>query len=455
MLFSLFLLLLLYACGGSDESNTVNPAANTPLNDPVNDLEIVEISSQSSTGASYINSYATLCSMLPCNEYGNGNNYLLGDTRYVCLQEGNTNQWSWQMLFSSLDELELLQPCNETLYRRKAILDDVKSTYKCMPDVFGTWKWQRSFYMVEDLAVQPCDESNDGEIVLLYDIYNRCMADASNLNWNWTLFLTSYNETLQTYPCSDSRVYNRIAYFVAEDAYSICSADASGLWNWSELIKKENSEIVELESSSSMQYIPNSSASVVKSSSSVANKKGTFVDSQDGQSYRFVTIGKQTWMAENMNFNDKRTLHIFNVCYDEVESNCSIYGRLYSSDFLMCPDGWHMPDTTEWNRLFAAVGGMSIAGKMLKSKSGWNGSDAFGFDALPGGYMHYDIWGRKYLDEGDYAYFWSSTRNPEQYSNCSYGVKLSAEDEAEWVCVTEGNVYEDGNLAYSVRCIKD
>lgn len=59
----------------------------------------------------------------------------------------------------------------------------------------------------------------------------------------------------------------------------------------------------------------------------------------------------------------------------------------------VCPKGWHLPDTTEWQSLFSAVGGKTAAGKMLKSTSGWNsngeGLDAFGFSALPAGYRDY------------------------------------------------------------------
>ena len=52
-----------------------------------------------------------------------------------------------------------------------------------------------------------------------------------------------------------------------------------------------------------------------------------------------------------------------------------------------CPAGWHLPDTTEWNVLFAAVGCARFAGKFLKSTEGWqnggNGTDEYGFSALP------------------------------------------------------------------------
>ena len=73
--------------------------------------------------------------------------------------------------------------------------------------------------------------------------------------------------------------------------------------------------------------------------------------------------------------------------------------------------GWHLPDTTEWQSLFSAVGGKTAAGKMLKSTSGWNsngeGLNAFGFSALSAGYRDYR--GGHY--EGiDFKYFAYSVR---------------------------------------------
>jgi uncharacterized protein (TIGR02145 family) len=50
-----------------------------------------------------------------------------------------------------------------------------------------------------------------------------------------------------------------------------------------------------------------------------------------------------------------------------------------------CPAGWHLPTREEWDVLITAAGGSS-AGKKLKSKSpNWDGTDDFGFSALPGG----------------------------------------------------------------------
>jgi uncharacterized protein (TIGR02145 family) len=121
---------------------------------------------------------------------------------------------------------------------------------------------------------------------------------------------------------------------------------------------------------------------------SVPKDTGTFVDGRDGRTYRKVTIGTQTWMAENLNFKTDSSW-----CYDDADSNCAKYGRLYNWEAAAeaCPAGWRLPDTADWNALKKAVGGP--AGTKLKTTSGWemygyamNGTDDFRFSAMPGGY---------------------------------------------------------------------
>ena len=111
-------------------------------------------------------------------------------------------------------------------------------------------------------------------------------------------------------------------------------------------------------------------------------QKDSFTDSRDGQTYKTVKIGSQTWMAENLNYNDADRL-----CYNRVASNCDQYGGLYA--YISCPSGWHLPSEAEFEELIGAVGGRTIAAKMLMSAEGWSGSnsgeDVYGFSALPAG----------------------------------------------------------------------
>jgi uncharacterized protein (TIGR02145 family) len=120
----------------------------------------------------------------------------------------------------------------------------------------------------------------------------------------------------------------------------------------------------------------------------------TFTDGRDGRTYKMVKIGNQTWMAENLNYQTDSG----SWCYMDSISYCDKYGRLYDWETAqtVCPDGWRLPEAYGlygWERLAATAGGWKNAGKKLKSKSGWrdnkgksgNGTDDYGFSALPGG----------------------------------------------------------------------
>jgi len=114
----------------------------------------------------------------------------------------------------------------------------------------------------------------------------------------------------------------------------------------------------------------------------------SFVDSRDGKTYKKVTIGAQVWMAENLNYATENSR-----CYGADPANCDTFGRLYDWEDAMgaCPDGWHLPDSAEWSGLVDYAGGGKEAGGKLKAARGWkndgNGTDDYGFSALPGGYI--------------------------------------------------------------------
>ena len=228
------------------------------------------------------------------------------------------------------------------------------------------------------------------------------------------------------------------------------------------------------DSSSATRLSEESSSSVASPMSSWsgggAGTIGSITDTRDGQTYKTVSIGAQTWMAQNLNYETANS-----YCYSNNASNCTKYGRLYTWAAAMdsagmwsangkgcgyyktctptypvrgvCPEGWHLPTKAEFKTLFTAVGGSVTAGTKLKSTTGWNssgnGTDDYSFSALPAGRMNYI---GSYLNEGNYAYFWSST---EYNSDDAFSMYLNYDYDDAYPD------YSHKNFGFSVRCVKD
>ena len=210
---------------------------------------------------------------------------------------------------------------------------------------------------------------------------------------------------------------------------------------------------------------------------------GTLIDSRDNKTYKTITIGSQTWMAENLNYSDSATYEGMkgrSWCYDNKPENCTKYGRLYNWAAAMdsagkwstnakgcgysgvclstppvrgiCPEGWHLPTHDDFSSLFDAVGGEPFAAGKLKSTSGWeenpgNGTDSFGFSTLPAGSYDPNSIKPSY-GEGLYAIFWCS----------GYGDYMSHYADLSSDCTSCGEVhlYETSrHYGFSIRCLKD
>ncbi len=134
----------------------------------------------------------------------------------------------------------------------------------------------------------------------------------------------------------------------------------------------------------------------------------SFTDPRDGQVYKIVTIGTQTWMSENLNYATG-----VSWCYDDNSANCDKYGRLYDWQTAKsaCPIGWHLPTDGEWTVLTNFLGGRKYAGGKMKSTTGWSApntgaTNQSGFTALPGGDRNYF---GGFTDIGLNGYWWSAT----------------------------------------------
>ena len=161
----------------------------------------------------------------------------------------------------------------------------------------------------------------------------------------------------------------------------------------------------------------------------------------EGNQYKVVKIGTQTWMAENLKttkYNDGTP--ITNVTdnaswaalttgaycdYYNTPGNSDTYGRLYNwfavNTGKLAPFGWHVPTDAEWTTLTDYLGGLTVAGGKLKETgtSHWvtpntGATNSTGFTALPSGDRYY--LGGMFGDVGYRGYYWSSTAYNDTYA---------------------------------------
>ena len=182
----------------------------------------------------------------------------------------------------------------------------------------------------------------------------------------------------------------------------------------------------------------------------------------DGNHYSTVIIGEQEWMAENLKVGTYKdgTPITYNegqwdvgqayYCWYENDSAqyAPNYGALYSQSAVasgnLCPDGWHIPINTEWLDLTGYIADQGFENRQalaLKSNTGWlddgNGTDGFGFSALPAGVRTLDNTFSGLETEG----WW-------------YGGSRALIMNSEYEFVTL-NFYGDYVSGFTVRCVKD
>jgi uncharacterized protein (TIGR02145 family) len=191
-----------------------------------------------------------------------------------------------------------------------------------------------------------------------------------------------------------------------------------------------------------------------------SDKYGEILDERDGQIYKTIEIGTQTWLAQNMNYDTT------GFCYEYLPENCEKYGKLYRKDVAskICPTGWKLPDTLEWRKLINYTKeylNKKDAGAALKSSNGmWfsytqedkyqycvygldencingEGSNELGFSAIPLG------------DKAD---------NGENSGYTPFGKEFSARAKQGAVSISYTNFFGLGityyNYLHAIRCIK-
>lgn len=165
---------------------------------------------------------------------------------------------------------------------------------------------------------------------------------------------------------------------------------------------------------------------------------GTLTDERDGRTYKTVTIGKHTWMAENLNYEVENSW-----CYDSKPEKCETNGRLYSGDASLnaCPSGWHLPGKEDWDAL-ARMTGFDEQGWVVTGLEEWpDATDAYGLSVIPAG--NGTTSGKTYINENEIAYFCGALDENECYSGWFVNSSRMGTN-----CLAD-------NDTYAVRCVKD
>jgi uncharacterized protein (TIGR02145 family) len=209
----------------------------------------------------------------------------------------------------------------------------------------------------------------------------------------------------------------------------------------------------------------------------IASEGTDYVIDIDGNVYKTVTIGTQTWMAENLRttrFNDGTAIpevadftewtnnNSFAWCsYENDTINERIYGKLYNgyaidSTSKICPEGWHIPTNPEWEILISFVNqnasALKSTGTLQNGDGLWDnpsieGTNNSGFNALPSGYRGPS--GAFYL-VNSLSNWWSYYYYTPQSTYNFGGMSMVAN--SNWITIDFNN---PPSMGRACRCIKE
>ena len=331
---------------------------------------------------------------------------------------------------------------------------------------------------------------------------------------NTPIELSTIDE-LNQFTCDKS--LKDIEIFVEEnDASFVCAQEENGSWEWARSKSSSSKTKSSKSSSSNDRDAGSSDATHHRSSSSISPKSsnvsstsalssfsstqassgspyvkpetiryGLTTDERDGQIYKTVTIGTQTWMAQNLNYtpptvfyNQTDIVQRNNWCggkhvQNRKHGDCAIFGKLYTHAAAfdssaqeqnsnpkqgICPNGWHIPDKREWDILALAASidsstdgeagyGYRYAPRNLFADSlMWNSisrngkytpfENLFGFNALPSGVIRFGVY------DSTMAMYWASSDDFTEMNSLHVAIRKS-----------DSTLKQSYSLA--IRCIKD
>jgi len=237
-----------------------------------------------------------------------------------------------------------------------------------------------------------------------------------------------------------------------------------------EFIPVETAQYNNVAKSVSVNVLPNGTSTAIFNE----DLSYTTVTDIDGNTYKTITIGTQTWMAENLRTSKYRngedipevtsnaawialvTDAYCNYANDQDLDKLATFGRLYNWFAVtdprnIAPEGWHVATETEWANLATYLGGNTVAGGKLKETGNahWNSpntgaNNSSGFTSLPSGRREYTD--GKFINSGYNGFWWtSSPYNPDYswYYQLNY----------DFSNIIAANFHKQ--YGFSVRCVKD
>ena len=167
----------------------------------------------------------------------------------------------------------------------------------------------------------------------------------------------------------------------------------------------------------------------------VSGKYGEVLDERDGHVYKTIQIGKQVWMAQNLNY---KIIREGTYCYNNVQDSCDAMGGLYYWDDAkrVCPVRWHLATKDDWSNLLDYVGDV----KSLLSQNEEDGTDSYGFSARNSA----DILRGSFSSNSNML--WTSTLARKD-SSCAYRMGLGKYNSG----LSDAPI----NYAYPIRCIEN
>nr|HPQ35761.1 FISUMP domain-containing protein [Tenuifilaceae bacterium] len=206
--------------------------------------------------------------------------------------------------------------------------------------------------------------------------------------------------------------------------------------------------------------------------------------SYNSYTYKTVYINGMEWFAENLRttkYNDGTSIPLVTdnaawvalstPAYCWYSNDQTTYGNTYGALYNwyavstttnggknVCPTGWHVPTDAEWyameNYVDPTINNPSATGwrgtdggTKLKATSGWNsggnGTDIYGFSALPGGYRNDGL--GTFSAVGYDGHWWSSTE---------LDASLAWDRHLHYVYGSVYRYYYNKRYGFSVRCVR-